>query len=125
MKQMVITILTSFLMAPGFANASDDISGIWLTQKQDSRIEISRNSDGSYTGKIVWAQAPHQSYVGMLVMKDVKYDPQNNTYTCPWIYDPRLDVTAHGQMTISGDTLNVKASKGILTKDEIFTRVEK
>ena len=122
---MVITILTSFLMAPGFANAADDISGIWLTQKQDSRIEISRNSDGSYTGKIVWAQAPHQSYVGMLVMKDVKYDPQNNTYTCPWIYDPRLDVTAHGQMTIKGDTLNVKASKGILTKDEIFTRVQK
>ena len=55
----------------------------------------------------------------------IKYDPQNNTYSCPWIYDPRLNVTAHGKMTISGDTLNVKASKGILTKDEIFTRVQK
>lgn len=125
MKQMVITILTSFLMAPGVADATDNISGIWLTQKQDSRIEISRNPDGSYSGKIIWAESPHQNYVGMLVMKDVKYDPQNNTYSCPWIYDPRLNVTAHGKMTISGDTLNVKASKGILTKDEIFTRVQK
>ena len=125
MKQMVITILTSFLMAPAVANATDDISGIWLTQKQDSRIEISRNPDGSYTGKIIWAQAPHQNYVGTLVMKDVKYDPQNKFYTCPWIYDPRLDVTAHGHMTISGDTLNVKACKGILSKSEIFTRAQK
>lgn len=125
MKQMVITILTSFLMAPAVANATDDISGIWLTQKQDSRIEISRNPDGSYTGKIIWAQAPHQNYVGTLVMKDVKYDPQNKFYICPWIYDPRLDVTAHGHMTINGDTLNVKASKGFLSKDEIFTRVAK
>lgn len=125
MKQMVITILTSFLMAPAVANATDDISGIWLTQKQDSRIEISRNPDGSYTGKIIWAQAPHQNYVGTMVMKDVKYDPQNNVYTCPWIYDPRLGVTAHGHMTISGDTLNVKACKGILSKSEIFTRAQK
>jgi uncharacterized protein (DUF2147 family) len=122
MKQMVITILTSFLLAPGAA--TDDISGIWLTQKKDSRIEITRNPDGSYTGKIVWAEPPHQDYVGTTVMKGVEYDSGLSKYTCPWIYDPRIGVTAHGTITVNGDTLNVKAYKGILSKMETFTRVK-
>ena len=123
MKQMVITVLASFLLAPGIP--SEDISGVWLTQNHDSRIEISRNPDGSYSGKIVWAEAPHQNYVGTVIMKGVEYNPQNNSYNCPWIYDPRMNLTAHAQITLKGDTLNVKASKGILSKEEIFVRVHK
>ena len=123
MKQMVITILTSFLLAPGVG--SDDISGIWLTQKKDSRIEITRNPDGSFSGKIIWAQAPHQNYVGTTVMKGVEYDSACGTYSCPWIYDPRLNVAAHGIISISGDTMNVKAQKGIITKEEVFTRIHR
>jgi uncharacterized protein (DUF2147 family) len=109
-------------LAPGAA--TDDISGIWLTQKKDSRIEIIRNPDGSYTGKIIWAKPPHQDYVGTVVMKDVEFHPDDGTYTCPWIYDPRLGVTAHGTITVNGDTLNVKAYKGILSKMETFTRIK-
>lgn len=120
MKQMVITILTSFLLAPGVA--SDDISGIWLTQKEDSKIEITRNPDGTYSGKIIWAQAPHQNYEGIVVMKGVAYNDSTGCYTCPWIYDPRMNIAAHAKITISGDTMNVKATKGILNKTEIFTR---
>ena len=121
MKQMVVTILTSFLLAPGAA--SDDISGIWLTQKKDSRIEITRNPNGSFSGKIIWAQAPHQDYIGIEVMKDVEFHPNDGTYTCPWIYDPRLNLSAQATITIKGDTMNVRAKKGILTKEEIFIRI--
>ena len=120
MKQMVITILTSFLLAPGAA--TDDISGIWLTQKKDSRIEITRNPNGSYTGKIIWAKPPHQDYVGTVVMKDVEFHPDDGTYTCPWIYDPRMNLSAHATITLNGDTMNVKAQKGFLTKEETFIR---
>ena len=120
MKQMVITILTSFLLAPGAA--TDDISGIWLTQKKDSRIEITRNSDGSFTGKIIWVEAPHQNYVGTTVMRGVEYDPSKGLYTCPWVYDPRLNMSAHAVITLNGDTMSVNATKGVIKKKEIFIR---
>ncbi len=121
---MVITILTSFLLAPSVA--SDDIAGIWLTQKQDSKIEITRNQNGTYSGKIIWAQAPHQSYEGTPVMRDVEYDKETGSYTCPWIYDPRMKIEAHAMITLSdgGDTMTVRASKGFLSKTEIFTRTK-
>lgn len=118
---MVIGILVSFLMAsPAVA---DDIAGVWMTQKKDSKIEITRNPDGTYSGKIIWAQAPHQDYEGTEVMKGVVYNNETGSYTCPWIYDPKMNVTAHARITLNGDTMNVKASKGILNKTEIFTRI--
>ena len=121
MRPMVIGILVSFLMAP--AAVEDDIAGVWMTQKQDSKIEISRNPDGTYSGKIIWAQAPHQSYEGTEVMKGVVYDSDADCYTCPWIYDPRMGIAAHAKITLSGDTMDVKASKGIINKTEVFTRI--
>lgn len=123
MKQMVISILTSFLLVSGAETASDSISGTWITQKKDSRIEIVRNPDGSFSGKIVWADPPHREYVGTTVMKGVEYDSACGKYTCPWIYDPRLNITARAAITVSGDTMRVKAQKGILSREEIFTRV--
>ena len=118
---MVIGILVSFLMSS--ASAADDITGIWETQKRDSKIEITRNPDGTYSGKIIWAQAPHQSYEGTEVMKGVKYNDDTGCYTCPWIYDPRLNLAAHARISLNGDTMNIKATKGILNKTEIFTRI--
>lgn len=118
MKQMVITVLASFLMAQGAPEES--ILGVWETQKGDSKIEIYRTPDGTFSGKIIWAQPPHQSYVGTTVMKGVEY--KDGSYNCPWIYDPRMNITAHARITLSGDTMNVKASKGIISKQEVFIR---
>ena len=121
MRPMVISILVSFLMAT--PAVEDDIAGVWITQKKDSKIEISRNPDGTYSGKIIWAQRPHQDYEGTEVLKGVVYDKETGCYTCPWIYDPRMHITAHAKITLAGDTMNVKASKGILNKTEVFTRI--
>lgn len=121
MKQMVITVLTSFLMA--MPVQKEGIEGIWLTSRQDSKIEISRNPDGTYSGKIIWAMPPHSSYEGMLVMKDVQYNSAQGCYKCPWVYDPRLNIAAHAKITLSGDTMIVHATKGIISKNEVFTRL--
>ncbi len=120
MKQMIITVLTSFLLAsPG---ANEGIEGIWLTSRQDSKIEISQNPDGTYSGKIIWAASPHEKYKGMLVMKDVQYNESQRCYKCPWVYDPRLNISARAKITLSGDTMIVHATKGILSKNEVFIR---
>ena len=118
MRQMVITVLASFLLANGAPE--ENIIGVWETQKGDSKIEIYRTPDGTFSGKIIWAQAPHESYVGTTVMKGVEY--KDGTYTCPWIYDPRMGITAHAKITLSGDTMNVRATKGIISKQEVFIR---
>lgn len=117
---MVIGILASFFLASG--GADGDIAGIWMTQKQDSKIEISKSPDGTYTGKIIWAEAPHESFVGTVVMKGVKYDPGKGDYICPWIYDPRINVTAHAYITLNDSVMKVKACKGFITKQEMFVR---
>lgn len=117
---MVIAVLASFFISQ--AVDDNDITGVWVTQKQDSKIEISRSDDGTYTGKIIWADAPHKAYVGTVVMKGMTYDSQKGDYVCPWIYDPRLNVTAHALITLNGRTMKVKAIKGIISKQETFTR---
>ncbi len=118
MRQMVITVLASFLLASG--TSEENIIGVWETQKGDSKIEIYRTPDGTFSGKIIWAQAPHESYVGTTVMRGVEY--KDGAYTCPWIYDPRMGITAHAKITLSGDTMNVRATKGIISKQEVFIR---
>lgn len=118
MRQMVITVLASLMLAGG--TPEENIIGVWETQRGDSKIEIYRTPDGTFSGKIIWAESPHESYVGTIVMKGVKY--KDGEYTCPWIYDPRMEITAHAKITLSGDTMNVKATKGIISKREVFIR---
>ena len=107
------------------ATVSDGIDGIWLTQKKDSKVEILYNGDdGTYSGKIIWAAEPYGNFEGEQIMKGITYRKDSDTYACPWIYDPKMGVTASGTIRISGDTLYLKARKGIFTKNEIFTRVK-
>lgn len=122
MKQMVITILTSFLMST--PAAKECLEGIWETANHDSRIEILQNPDGTYSGKIIWAQPPHESFVGTTVMKGVTYSQSLGYYKCPWIFDPRLNIAAHAKITLSGDTMNVLATKGVISKREVFTKLK-
>lgn len=98
------------------------IEGVWITQKRDSKIEISMEQDSSYSGKLVWVAAPYKEFTGKYILKGIKYNKSTGNFTCPWIYDPKLNVTAKGTARISGDTLYLQAHKGIFTKNEIFLK---
>lgn len=98
------------------------IEGVWITQKGDSKIEISMAQDSSYCGKLVWVAAPYEEFAGKYILKGVKYNKSTGNFTCPWIYDPKLNITAKGTARISGDTLHLQARKGIFTRNEIFLR---
>lgn len=101
----------------------DKIVGTWLTEKGDSKIEITQQG-GLYYGVVVWTLPKYKKYEGSQVLKDVKYNESNDSYTCPWIYSPRLGIAAHAVITVNGDKLDVKVTKGIISTHQMFTRVK-
>ena len=105
-------------------NGYKKLTGVWLTSKKDSKVEITYNAtNGTYSGKLIWVASPNQELTGEQILKNVTYQKSSGNFVCPWIYDPRLGVTATGIARVSGDTLYIKARKGFISKTEIFTRV--
>ncbi len=103
-------------------SAGDKIIGIWLTEKGDSKVQITKSSDGTYSGKLVWVEPPNGKFTGMEILKDVTYNADSESYTCPWVYDPKLKIAARATASISNDTLYLKARKGIVSMNETFTK---
>ncbi len=57
MKKIIVLIL--FLIPTIiFAESSDNFLGLWYTQDDESIIEIYKNDDNEYFGKIVWLKDP-------------------------------------------------------------------
>ncbi len=106
------------------ASNGDKIVGIWLTHKGDSKIQIVKSADGGYSGKLVWVESPNEEFTGMNILKEVTYNPDSDNYDCPWVYDPKLKIAARATARVSNDTLYLKARKGIVSMNEIFTRVD-
>ena len=102
----------------------DAILGVWLTEKQDSKVKIVKDSNNVFFGKLIWVEAPNQDFTGKAILKNVTYNPSTGVYNCPWVYDPKLNITVRATATVSKDTLYLKARKGFISKTEIFTRVK-
>jgi hypothetical protein len=102
----------------------DAILGVWLTEKQDSKIKIVKDSNNIFYGKLIWVEAPNQDYTGKAILKNVSYNPSTGIYNCPWVYDPKLNITVRATATVANDTLYLKARKGFITKMEKFIRVK-
>ncbi|MEM8568968.1 MAG: DUF2147 domain-containing protein [Bacteroidota bacterium] len=84
--------LTILLALPFTMHAQQEIEGYWLTQEGNSIVEIYKNSDDKYLGKIVWLKEPNdkkgnaltdkmnkdkslrgRSVMGMHVLEDLEY----------------------------------------------------
>ena len=103
----------------------EELIGVWLSAKKDTKIQISQNPDGTYQGVIIWVEPQYEQYNGQQVMRGVTYNPENNDYYCPWIYSPRLNMAAHATFTLEddGSLLKAKVDKLFISMDEDFTRV--
>ncbi|MEG0517630.1 MAG: hypothetical protein RR555_02010 [Bacteroidales bacterium] len=123
-KFFILTALCFLHMIICSAQHADDILGIWLTSKQDSKIKILKSEDGTFIGKIIWAKSPYESFAGIEIIKGMTYNAQEKTYVCPWVYSPRLKVVARAVVSLKENTLNLKAKKGIITVHTEFTRTK-
>ena len=100
-----------FLFITIFCQAqSDDILGIWLEEKKQSKIEIYKKNN-SFFGKIIWLKDPLDEYGnikldkknpnnsmrknpinGLVIMKDLKYKKKGE-WSDGEIYDARSGKT--------------------------------
>jgi len=109
--------------------AADDIVGDWMEDKGTGATQFVKVGTNKYKGICSWlkdnvekdggpkrdTKNPDKSKrsqytVGAHVM-DVTYDPEKKRYNMDWAYDPSwgLAVDNSGYMTISGDTITIKA----------------
>ena len=119
-----VVLLCLLLGGERLSGQSEQLVGVWLTAKRDSRIGIVRGADGTFSGKVVWVAPGVRNFVGVPVLRGVTYNKGTNSYSCPWIYDPKMGISASGVANVSHDTLYIRAHKGFLSKTEFFTRVK-
>jgi uncharacterized protein (DUF2147 family) len=108
---------------------ADKIEGLWFNDVKDAKIQIWKNNDGRYYGKIVWLKEPlkngkpkvdeknpsakmqAQPIVGLVILKSFEKD--GDTYTDGTIYDPQNGKTYDCKMTYKGKTLSIRGYIGI------------
>jgi len=90
---------------------SDDICGVWLEEEKQSHIEIYKNLENNYEGKIIWLAEPidengeikkdkenpnkdlrTRNISGLVIIKNLEY-LENNKWANGNIYDARSGKT--------------------------------
>ncbi|MEZ4883372.1 MAG: DUF2147 domain-containing protein [Chitinophagales bacterium] len=147
--QSVITVLLStFLLGQDLVLAqsgADEIVGTWLVPEKDGKIEVYKKGD-TYFGKIVWISEPNnadgtprkdiynedtalrnQPIVGLVVLRDFKYDAKSKEWTGGTVYNSRSGKTYSGYLKLQEDgSLYLKgyiAGMRWLGKSNVWTRV--
>ncbi|MEZ5003563.1 MAG: DUF2147 domain-containing protein [Chitinophagales bacterium] len=101
---MAITLTSTLALAEN----PDTVMGIWLVPEKDSKVEIYKEEDGTYSGKIVWLQEPNDSdgnpikdtenkdkllaerkIFGMKIIEGFAYNSETDQWEGGLIYNPR------------------------------------
>ncbi|MFT4203921.1 MAG: DUF2147 domain-containing protein [Chitinophagaceae bacterium] len=127
LKYCIVTLL--FTTVIHFAKAQN-IEGYWLNEEKEGKVEIYKNPDGKYYGKLVWLKEPKRNgkpkldinnkdeklrtdpLVGLVILKGFSKD--GNIYTGGTIYDPKNGKTYSCKMTPKDEnTLRIRGFIGI------------
>lgn len=126
---LLLFLISSFAILQNTVN-TDDITGTWLSQKKDGKIEIYK-SGNEYAGKLVWASKMYEPD-GITSKKD-KNNPneqlrsrnlkdlpmlsgfvfKNGTWTDGRIYDPESGKTYRSIIKLTNNKLNIRGYIGI------------
>lgn len=106
-----------------FPAAARDIAGVWLTEKDESKIEIYRQN-GEYFGKIIWIRDPKkQKAVGVLTLKNFVMQ-EDETYEGS-VYAPHLDKNVKGVITVRGEEeIEIRGYLGFFSGKQVWKRVK-
>lgn len=101
---LFVLFFSGLIMKPNL-NFGQTILGYWMTEKNESKIEIYKN-EGAVFGKIVWAQDPSQKVqknVGTIILKN--FTRQSDGTYAGTIYAPHWGKTFKGKITVKNDNL--------------------
>ena len=132
----LIALFCSFLLIPKlFCQNSDTVIGFWLTTDENtnepkSQIHIYKESNGTYSGKIVWLQKPlknnlplHDEHntneelrskliIGLTILEGFQFtDEQWEDGT---IYDPQSGKTYRCKMWFENDNVKTLYVRGFI-----------
>jgi uncharacterized protein (DUF2147 family) len=125
------------------AKAQDKVEGLWYNAEKTGKIEIKREADGKFNGKVVWLKEPLKDgkpkldelntdeklrarpRLGLPVLNGFVKDGDNK-YVDGTIYDPQNGKTYSCKMTLKGKTLDIRGYIGIslFGRTTTWTRVE-
>ncbi|TRX72435.1 DUF2147 domain-containing protein [Carboxylicivirga sp. M1479] len=146
MKKYLLSFAFILLSIASFGQKQTKIVGTWLTQDGDSKVEITQNEDGGFTGQIIWLKNPIEEdgtekldkhnpdselktrkIKGLEMLKNFKYDEDEAEWSDGTIYDPKSGNTYKCYMWFDGNPnkLNVKGYIGfsLIGKKVNWTRV--
>jgi uncharacterized protein (DUF2147 family) len=137
MKIIAITIL---FITSHFIYAQSEITGVWLTQDKEVKVEIYENN-GKYFGKTIWLKNPNtkngnprldernpnqslrkRSLLNLVILTDFIYEDKE------WIdgrlYDPNEGETYSCKMWLENPkVLKVRGYVGFLYETETWTKL--
>lgn len=134
MKKALFLFVTLTLFFGGLTSAQnspgDKITGVWLTEEKDGKVEIYK-SGSKYNGKIIWGKDLYEAN-GKTLTKDTKnpdanyknrpllnadiltgFVYNNNEWTEGKIYDPKSGKTYSSTIKLKGNTLNLRGYIGV------------
>jgi uncharacterized protein (DUF2147 family) len=137
----IVTILTALLAAPAAnAQASGEVSGIWLTQAGDAKVRVSK-CGGGICGVVIWLRDPIDPATGKPQVDDKNHNPSlarrpiiglplfsgmRSTGPNKWsgqIYNADDGSTYASNISVAGpDTLKVEGCVGALCGGENWSR---
>ncbi len=125
-KLLFVSALFLFLGTHLYAQA-DRVIGIWLTSEGTSQVEIYKNSEGKYEGKLVWLNEPldengrpkldkenpdrslrSRPLKGTILLRDFRYDSSSREWKDGTIYDPENGKTYSAYMWFDGNDLKIR-----------------
>ena len=129
MRSIIAAMMLLLAAAPAFA--ADPAIGLWQTEpdRKDliSHIQI-RPCGESLCGKILTAfDMSGQKVTTKNVGKELFWDMSPNgggTYVGGTVWVPLLNVQAKATMQLSGNTLKVRACKGLICDGQVWMRVQ-
>lgn len=144
MQRLLWFALLLLLPAFSFAQKADDITGNWLNEEKDAKINIFRTTSGKYAGRLVWIRNAMEDD-GKTPRKDSKNpDPKlrerdlqnliiltgfefdDDAWEDGKIYDPKSGKTYSSKMKLKGNTLEIRGYVGVslLGRTTVWTKAD-
>lgn len=136
MRLMIFSLFVVAMGGPAHASTALDVFGLWLTEKQNSKVQIVDCGDNSPCGNIVWindpaaesltdAENPEEELrtrplLGLTILHG--FEPRKDQWKKGRIYDPETGKTYGSKLRrLEDGTLQVKGCIGPICQTQIWT----
>jgi uncharacterized protein (DUF2147 family) len=135
MKLIISIMAILFISSHVLAQSSNNILGIWISEKRDGKIEIYQQGDKLF-GKIVWTKIAgakddknpdtklrNKPLLGLVILTNFKNDGANQ-WSDGKIYDPESGKTFSCNMKLKEGKLEIRGYVGIsmFGRTSVWTR---